>query len=83
MTQLERIRHGRVEYARYAYRHPKEHRYMGLLEAVNFADARSYLRSGCKIKKVWLRYEDIVDASDDPAVMRRVVEAAISKKGSK
>lgn len=49
---------GHVRYRRFAYLHKHDRSRFGLLEAVNYQDARNHLGSGYYIRQTWLTSEE-------------------------
>jgi len=58
MSSNERIIGGNVQHRRFAYLHKRDRSIFGLLEAVDYQDARDYLGGGFYIRQTWLTIEE-------------------------
>jgi hypothetical protein len=54
MSQNTRIKNDILESRRFAYLHKRDKERFGILEAVDYKDARSYLGSSYRVRQVWL-----------------------------
>ena len=61
----ERIIGGQVQFRRFAYLHKHDHSQFGLLEAVDYKDAKCYLGSQYHVRKTWLTMEEVSGLSTD------------------
>jgi hypothetical protein len=49
---------GNVQYRRFAYLQKRDHQQFGLLEAVDYRNARDHLGGGYHIRETWLTLEE-------------------------
>lgn len=60
---------------RYVYQHRRDLHRCGLLDAVDYSDARRHLGSSFKIKRVWIDYKVVSLAGIDPICREMVVRS--------
>lgn len=58
MSSNERIISGNVQNRRFAYLHKRDRERFGLLEAVDYQNAKDHLGSGFYIRQTWLTLEE-------------------------
>ncbi len=58
MSRDERIVGGNVQFRRFAYMNKKDHSQFGLLEAIDYKNARDHLGKGYFIRTAWLTLEE-------------------------
>lgn len=58
MSKDERVVGGHVQFRRFAYLHKKDHSKFGLLDAIDYKNARDHLGKGYHIRTTWLTLEE-------------------------
>lgn len=76
MTERTRLVCGNLRYRRYAYLKKDDYSIFGLLEAVNYKDAKKHLGSHFFIRKTWLNQnEENAARSMDKSKMWPIVQS--------
>jgi len=65
MSSNERFIGGSIQHRRFAYLHKNHRDRFGLLEAVDYQNARDHLGGDYHIRQIWLTLDDVYEESFD------------------